>query len=130
MKKKILIFLIISQIFILNIYSQETSSIVTTEMLQDKGFNSDTSEISQLKTILGTIAQVITSPIIRILATVSLIGMCLKLMITLDKKEFLKKVTGWMVICILISSTPFLLQKFFDVKENLSLLAGRGILGF
>lgn len=75
-----------------------------------------------LKTILGTILDVLSSSYIRILATVSLISISVKLIIHKDNREFCKKLYGWMIACILVTLAPAIINKVFSIREKAEMI--------
>lgn len=87
-----------------------------------KAAQPETEVENSLKKILGTIVTVTGSIYIKILALSSLIYIATKLIITQDKREFLKKVYGWILACFLVSLTPSIVNKVMQIKDNMKQL--------
>lgn len=74
---------------------------------------------NSLKKILGTIVTITGSIYIKALATVSLIYISVKLILTQDKRAFLKSVYGWILACFLVTLTPAIINKAMSVKDSI-----------
>lgn len=77
---------------------------------------------SSLKTILSSITTIIGSIYVRILALAGLVMIGIKLIVTQNKQEFLKKVYGWIIACILVNLTPTIINKVFEISDSLKSL--------
>lgn len=77
---------------------------------------------SSLKTILSSITTIIGSIYIRILALAGLIYNAIKLIVSQNKQEFLKKVYGWIIACFLVNLTPTIINKVFEISDSLKSL--------
>lgn len=72
--------------------------------------------------ILGTILTLIGSPYVRILALASLIYISIKLILTKNKDEFLKRIYGWIIAAILVTLAPSVISKIFQIKDSVQSL--------
>lgn len=107
-KKKILFFILLIILLCFSLYAQEST-------LSDP----ETALQSNFKTFIGTIITVIGSIYIKILAMASLIMIGIRLILSNNRQQFLKKIYGWIIACILVTLTPSIVNKVFEIADSI-----------
>lgn len=120
--KKRKIVLIIFLVFNVNTFIFSQTDILEAQSETEVSSDPETQVDNSLKKILGTIVTITGSVYVKALATVSLIYIALKLIISGDKREFFKKVYGWILACFLVVLVPAILEKALSISDSISSL--------
>lgn len=116
-RKKILFLLFLSFIIYAPSFSQSTDVNDTlNKTKQERSVERD------LRTVLGTIVNVCGSAYVKVLATVSLLYIAIKLILSQDKRAFLKSIYGWIIACLLITSVPGIVNGVMKISDSIQSL--------